>query len=165
MLRGDRGVTYSVDPPEGAELTAGAWWPEDYSGPPLVSFIDEEGRQLGLAPGDEITVSILGRPITAEVANLRVVDWQGLGINFIMVLSPGALAGAPHTHIATVYAEPEAEAPVLRMLGREHLNVTAVRVREQIERVSGALGQLGAATRWGALAVLLTGLAVLVGAA
>ncbi|MEL6575020.1 MAG: FtsX-like permease family protein [Pseudomonadota bacterium] len=165
VLRGDRGVTYAVDPPEGAELTAGAWWPEDYSGPPLVSFIDEEGRQLGLAPGDEITVSILGRPITAEVANLRVVDWQGLGINFIMVLSPGALAGAPHTHIATVYAEPEAEAPVLRMLGREHLNVTAVRVREQIERVSGALEQLGAATRWGALAVLLTGLAVLVGAA
>ncbi|MEM7496988.1 MAG: FtsX-like permease family protein [Pseudomonadota bacterium] len=165
VLRGDRGVTYAAEPPEGAEITAGEWWPEDYSGPPLVSFIDEEGRQLGLSPGDEITVSILGRPITAEVANLRVVDWQGLGINFIMILSPGALAGAPHTHIATVYAEPEAEAPILRTLGREYLNVTAVRVREQIDRVSGALGKLGAATRWGALAVLLTGLAVLVGAA
>ncbi|MEM8595001.1 MAG: FtsX-like permease family protein [Pseudomonadota bacterium] len=165
VLRGDRGVTYATEPPEGAELTAGEWWPADYDGPPLVSFIDEEGRQLGLEPGDEITVSILGRPITAEVANLRVVDWQGLGINFIMIMSPNALSGAPHTHIATVYAEPEAEAPVLRMLGREFLTVTAVRVREQIDRVSGALGQLGAATRWGALAVLLTGLAVLVGAA
>ncbi|MEM9784303.1 MAG: ABC transporter permease [Pseudomonadota bacterium] len=105
VLRGDRGVTYSTEPPAGAVLTAGEWWPADYDGPPLVSFIDEEGRQLGLEPGDEITVSILGRPITATVANLRVVEWQGLGINFIMVMSPNALAGAPHTHIATVYAD------------------------------------------------------------
>ncbi|MEM8819211.1 MAG: FtsX-like permease family protein [Pseudomonadota bacterium] len=165
VLRGDRGVTYAAEPPDGAVLTAGEWWPADYDGPPLVSFIDEEGRQLGLEPGDSITVSVLGRPITATVANLRVVDWRGLGINFIMILSPNALAGAPHTHIATVYAEAAAEAPVLRMLGQEYLNVTAVRVRQQIERVSGALGKLGAATRWGALAVLLTGLAVLIGAA
>ncbi|MEL6210337.1 MAG: FtsX-like permease family protein, partial [Pseudomonadota bacterium] len=127
--------------------------------------IDEEGRQLGLEPGDEITVSILGRPITATIANLRVVEWQGLGMNFIMVMSPNALRGAPHTHIATVYADEASEAPVLRAIGREFLNVTAVRVREQIDRVSGALANLGAATRWGALAVLLTGLAVLIGSA
>ncbi|MEL6336337.1 MAG: FtsX-like permease family protein [Pseudomonadota bacterium] len=165
VLRGDRGVTYSVEPPEGAVLTAGEWWPADYDGPPLVSFIDEEGRQLGLEPGDEITVSILGRPITATIANLRVVEWQGLGMNFIMVMSPNALQGAPHTHIATVYADEASEAPVLRAIGREFLNVTAVRVREQIDRVSGALANLGAATRWGALAVLLTGLAVLIGSA
>ncbi|MEM6486955.1 MAG: FtsX-like permease family protein [Pseudomonadota bacterium] len=165
VLRGDRGVTYAVDPPEGAVLTEGAWWPPDYDGPPLVSFIDEEGRQLGLEPGDSITVSILGRPITATVANLRVVEWQGLGINFIMVMSPNALSGAPHTHIATVYADEGSEGAILRALGREFLNVTAVGVREQIDRVSTALADLGAATRWGALAVLLTGLAVLVGAA
>ncbi|MEM6973307.1 MAG: FtsX-like permease family protein [Pseudomonadota bacterium] len=165
VLRGDRGVTYSTEPPEGAVLTAGEWWPEDYDGPPLVSFIDEEGRQLGLEPGDAITVSILGRPITATIANLREVEWQGLGINFIMVMSPNALQGAPHTHIATVYADTAAEGPILRALGTEFLNVTAVGIREQIERVSGALGDLGAATRWGALAVLLTGLAVLIGAA
>ncbi|MEO0822356.1 MAG: FtsX-like permease family protein, partial [Pseudomonadota bacterium] len=165
VLRGDRGVTYATEPPEGAVLTAGTWWEPDYDGPPLVSFIDEEGRQLGLEVGDQITVSILGRPITVEVANLRVVEWRGLGINFVMILSPNALAGAPHTHIATVYADPAAESGVLRTLGRGYPNVTAVRVREQISRVSDALGNLGAATRWGALAVLLTGLAVLIGAA
>ena len=36
-----------------------------------------------------------------------------MGINFLMVLNPGALAGAPHTHIATVYAEEAVEAPLL----------------------------------------------------
>ncbi len=30
------------------------------------------------------------------------MDWQSLGINFVLVFSPGAFAGAPHTDIATL---------------------------------------------------------------
>ncbi|MEM6623412.1 MAG: FtsX-like permease family protein [Pseudomonadota bacterium] len=165
ILRGDRGVTYSATPPEGTVLMEGDWWANDYAGPPLVSFAEEEGRELGLSIGSTVTVNILGRAITAEVASFRKVEWRGMGINFLMVLSPGALAGAPHTHIATLYADRQAEAPILRELGQTMPNVTPVLVRDQIDRVSDGLGKLGAATRWGALAVLLTGLAVLIGAA
>ncbi len=165
VLRGDRGVTYSTQPPEGAVITDGEWWAADYTGPPLVSFSEEEGRELGLSVGSTITVNILGRPIQATVSNLRKVEWRGMGINFLMVLSPGALAGAPHTHIATLHASPESEGRIMRAVGRDMPNVTPVLVREQIVRVSDSLGKLGAATRWGALAVLLTGLAVLVGTA
>ncbi|MEM7057459.1 MAG: FtsX-like permease family protein [Pseudomonadota bacterium] len=165
VLRGDRGVSYAATVPEGVTVTEGAWWADNYTGPPLVSFADEEGRELGLSLGSTVTVNILGRPITATVANFREVDWRGMGINFLMIMSPGALAGAPHTHIATLYAEPKAEAPVMRTLGKSMPNVTPVLVRDQIDRVSDGLDQLGAATRWGALAVLLTGLAVLIGVA
>ena len=52
---------------------------------------------LGLKLGDTITVNVLGRNITARIANLREVDWQSLGINFVMVFSPGTFRGAPHT--------------------------------------------------------------------
>ncbi|MBK0401136.1 ABC transporter permease [Limibaculum sp. M0105] len=165
VLRGDRGVSYAAAPPAGSVITEGAWWDDDHAGEPLVSFAAEEGRELGLSVGSTLTVNVLGRPVTARVANLREVDWRALGISFLMVLSPNALAGAPHTHIATVYASPEAEAGLMREIGRDFPNVTAIRVRDQIERVSDGLATLGGATRWGALAVLLTGLAVLVGAA
>ena len=165
VLRGDRGVTYSATPPPGTVVTDGEWWAEDYAGPPLVSFAEEEGRELGLSLGSTLTINILGRPITATVASFRKVEWRGMGINFLMVLSPGSLAGAPHTHIATLHADRQAEAPIMRRLGREMPNVTPVLVREQITRVSDGLSKLGAATRWGALAVLLTGIAVLIGAA
>ncbi|MGM0585534.1 MAG: ABC transporter permease [Pseudomonadota bacterium] len=165
VLRGDRGVTYSATPPEGTEVVAGEWWAEDYQGPPLLSFAEEEGRELGLDVGDTVTVSVLGREITATVANLRVVNFRDMGINFLMVMSPGALAGAPHTHIATVYATPEAEGPLLRELAGAYPNVTAVRVRDAIDRVAGALRDLAAATRWGASVTLITGLVVLIGAA
>ncbi|MEM1160825.1 MAG: FtsX-like permease family protein, partial [Pseudomonadota bacterium] len=165
VLRGDRGVSYANEPPEGSVLIEGDWWGEDYAGPPLVSFAEEEGRELGLSVGSTVTVNILGRPIQATVANFRQVEWRGMGINFLMIMNPGALAGAPHTHIATLYASQQAEAPIMRQIGREMPNVTPVLVRSQIENVSNSLGTLGAATRWGALAVLLTGFAVLVGTA
>ena len=165
VLRGDRGVSYAAEPPEGAVITEGAWWEEGYTGEPLVSFSAHEGRELGLSVGSTITVNVLGRPITARVASLREIEWRGLGINFLMILNPAALAGAPHSHIATVHAAPRAEAEVMGALGRALPNVTAIRVRDQVDRVSDALNDLGAATRWASAALLATGLVVLIGAA
>lgn len=165
VLDGDRGVSYAATPPEGAVITEGTWWDADYSGPPLVSFSAEEGAEMGLKLGDEITVNILGRELTATIANFREINWRGLGINFLIILDPGAMKGAPHTHIATVHAGEEAEAPLLRQIGGAYPNVTAIRVKDAVERVSQGLADLASATRWGAAAVLITGIVVLIGAA
>jgi putative ABC transport system permease protein len=164
-LRGDRGVTYAASPPETAKITEGAWWPEDYAGPPLVSFAAEEGAEIGLKLGDEITVNVLGRDLVFRIANFREVDFGTMGINFLMIVDPAALAGAPHSHIATVYADPKAEAPLLRDLAQDYPNVTAVRVRDAIDQVAEILSGIGAATRWGASVTLVTGIIVLIGAA
>ncbi|MFY9240888.1 MAG: FtsX-like permease family protein, partial [Roseovarius sp.] len=165
VLEGDRGVTYSAAPPEGAEITAGAWWPEDYAGAPQVSFAAEEAAEMGLNLGDEITVNILGRDITATLTSLRVVDFSTAGIGFIMSMNPSALEGAPHSFISTVYAAPEAEGRLLREISNAMPNVTAISVRDAIARVSDLLGSLASATSWGAAATLLTGFLVLIGAA
>ena len=164
-LQGDRGVTYSDTPPEGTTLTEGTWWEADYTGPPLVSFAAEEGEELGLSIGDTLTVNILGRDITAEIASFREVDFSTAGIGFIMAMNPSALAGAPHTHIATVYADAEAEADILREISGAYPNVTAVRVKDAIDRVSEILAGIAAAITYGALATLVTGGVVLIGAA
>lgn len=164
-LNGDRGVTYAARPPEGTVLTEGAWWPEDYAGEPLMSFAAEEGRELGLKLGDRLTLNILGRDITARIASFREVRFESMGISFLILLDPTALAGAPHTHIATVYGGPEVEGPLLRALGRDYPNITAIGVRDAIARVATALDGIGAAARWAAAATLLTGGAVLIGAA
>lgn len=165
VLQGDRGITYSDLPPEGAILTEGEWWTEDYAGPPLVSFADEEARELGLNIGDKITINILGRDIKAEIASFRIVDFSTAGIGFILSLSPNALAGAPHTHIATVYAEDEGEQDVFKSVTAAFPNVTAISVKEGIERVAGVLSSLAAAITYSSSATLLTGFFVLIGAA
>jgi len=165
VIQGDRGVSYAATQPEDAIITKGEWWAEDYSGPPLVSFADEEAEELGLQLGDELTVNILGRDITVKVANLREVDFRNMGINFIMIFNQTALAGAPHSHIATVYASEESEAPVLRSVAKAFPNITAIRVRDAIDRVTETLNAIASATSWGASATLLTGFIVLIGAA
>ncbi|WP_170333492.1 ABC transporter permease [Ruegeria arenilitoris] len=165
VLDGDRGVTYSAATPKNARVTAGTWWPEDYSGSPQVSFAAEEAEEMGLSLGDNLTVNILGRDITAEITSLREVDFSTAGIGFIMSMNPSALAGAPHSFIATVYAEEQAEAAILRDLAGQFPNITAIRVRDAIDRVSGLLAGLAAATSYGAGISLLTGFLVLIGAA
>src|SRR5207245_596698 len=86
-LRSDRGLTYAADLPRGSRLAAGTWWPSDYEGPPLVSFDEALARGMGLSVGDTLTVNLLGREITATIANLRSIDWERLGINFAMVFA------------------------------------------------------------------------------
>ena len=165
VITGDRGITYSKTPPKGTKITKGAWWPEDYTGPPQISFAQNEAQELGLDLGDRLTVNILGRDIDATITSLRVVDFSSAGIGFVLTMNPSAIAGAPHTFISTVYAKPRAEAALLRDLGDRFPNITAISVRDAIDRVAGALSGLAAATSLGALATLLTGFVVLIGAA
>ncbi len=165
VVRGDRGVTYSADLPERTRLTEGDWWPVDYDGPPLISFSAEEAEEMGIGPGDTITVNILGRDITGTIASLREVDFSTAGMGFVMAMNPAALAGAPHSYIATIYAERQAEAAILRDLSNAHPNITVISVRNAIERVTGVMSQIAAAVTYGALAALVTGFVVLIGAA
>jgi putative ABC transport system permease protein len=165
VLRGDRGVTYASAMPTDTRLTAGTWWPEDYTGPPQISFAAEEALEMGLSLGDTLTINILGRDIVGTITSFREVDFSTAGIGFILTMNPAALAGAPHSFISTVYAEEEAESKILRDLATAYPNITAIRVRDAIDRVADVLGGLAAATSYGASATLLTGFLVLIGAA
>lgn len=165
VFQSDRGVTYAATLPEDTTLTAGQWWAEDYSGPPLVSFSREEAEEIGLQLGDELTVNILGRDITATISSFREVNFETAGIGFVMSMNPSALAGAPHSWISTVYAEEEAEAQILRDLANAYPNITAIRIREAIDRVTEVIEGIASAVRYGAAATLLTGFLVLIGAA
>ena len=165
VVRGDRGITMSDTPPPNTKITAGKWWPADYTGAPQISFSAKEAGEIGLKLGDTITLNILGRDITATVTSFRDVNFATAGIGFVMALDPAALAGAPHTDIATVYAQPQAEAAILRDLAVKYPNITAIRVRDAIDQVTQALTAIASATSWAAAATLAVGFVVLIGAA
>ncbi len=165
VIEGDRGISYAATLPERTTLTAGTWWDADYTGPAQISFAAEEAQEIGLDLGDTLTINILGRDIPATITSLREVDFSTAGMGFVMVMNPAAIEAAPHTFIATVYAEDKAEAAILSDIASMYPNVTAIRVRDAIDRVSGILAGLASATAWGATATLLTGFLVLIGAA
>lgn len=165
VLRGDRGISYATAPPEDTVITEGKWWPDNYSGTPLVSFADEEARELGLNIGDVLTLNILGREIDATIANFRQVEFETIGIGFIMIMNPTAIAGAPHTHIATIYADDDQQQNLFRTITSNFPNVTVISVKEGIARFAEILNGLAAAITYGSGSTLATGLIVLIGAA
>lgn len=167
VLHGDRGLSYSDALPEGSKLVEGAWWARDYDGPPLVSFEAEIAKGLGLKIGDAITVNILGRNVTARIANLRKVDWDSLAINFVMVFSPNTLLGAPHNVLATLTLPDETrearEGPMIQELSEVLPNVTALRVRDAINAFREVAEKVMAAIQASGGITLLAGAIVLAG--
>ncbi|WP_420334570.1 ABC transporter permease [Roseibium sp.] len=168
VLRGDRGITYETALPENSKLTEGSWWPEDYSGVPLVSFDAEAGMELGLKIGDKVTVNVLGREISAEIANFRDIEWQSLSINFVMVFSPNTFAGAPHAHLMTLGWEEDVptqtELDLLKTVSNTFPTVTSVRVKDAIAQVNDLVAQLAWAIRGASSITLIASVLVLAGA-
>ncbi len=164
VFRGDRGLTWSREPPEDSLLTRGDWWPADYDGPPLVSLSDEVGRLLGIGPGDRMSVNILGRDVEVTIANLRRIEWSNLTINFVMVFSPGLLEKAPQTHIATVKIAPESEAALQQAVTERFANISSIRVRDAVETFSQVIESVAVSVRAVAAVALLAGVLVLAGA-
>ncbi len=167
-LRGDRGITYSATLPKGSELSEGSWWKEDHQGDNLVSFEAEVGKALGLKVGDEVVVNVLGRDLTAKIANFRTVKWESLSINFVMVFSPNTLAGAPVNMLATLQAENggsiEREGEFLQKLSLKFPNITVIRVRDALDAVAGIYQNIMTAIRAAGGLTLVAGALVLAGA-
>ena len=163
-LRGDRGLTYSPTLPRGSRLDAGDWWPADYRGPPLVSFDAALARGMGLTVGDTLTVNLLGREITAVIANLRAIDWERLGINFAMVFAPGTLEAAPQSRLAAVYLPASQEENLARAVTERFPNISAIPVREALAAIDRIIGMIASAVRLTALVTVAAGVLVLGGA-
>ena len=102
-----------------------------------------KAREIGLKLGDTVTVNVLGRNVTARIANFRKVEWESMGINFVMVFSPNTFAGAPHSWLATLLT-PDAtaadEARLLNAVTRAFPAVTTVRVKDALDVVNRIVG-------------------------
>jgi len=167
VLQSDRGLTYTAEIPKGSKIVEGEWWSADYSGPPLVSLEKKIADGLRVTIGDEIVVNVLGRDIPAKISNLRNIDWQGLGINFVLVFSPNAFRGAPHSHVATLselHPDPAGDARIIKQVADAFPSVTSVRVREALETVGTVVTNLVLAIRGASAVTLISAILVLGGA-
>jgi putative ABC transport system permease protein len=163
-LRREYVLTYAAELPATNTLVTGRWWGAGDGSRPLVSVEEAAAKNLGLKLGDRLTFDVQGVPVEAEVTSVRKVDWQTLSTNFFMILSPGALDGAPGTWVATVRVPPAAEARLQGAVVAAFPNVTAIPVRDVLDRVGTMLDQMALAIRVMALFSIGTGLVVMVSA-
>jgi putative ABC transport system permease protein len=163
-VRGDRALSYSANPPDGARIVAGSWWPSDYIGPPLISMDADVAKGFGVGIGDNLTLNVLGRDIVARVASLREIDWRSLRFDFAIILSPGVLEAAPRTHVAAVSVPVSGEEPMERAIAKSFVNVSVVRVRDALEQARELLAGINIAIGVTSAITLAAGALVLAGA-
>ena len=142
------------------ELIKGEWWPEDYSGPPLVSIQDEAATNAGLKIGDRLKFFVAGREIEAELASTRKIDWNSFQPNFFFVLSPGALDDLPTTYISSMRIADDQQAMLVDLV-RAHPSVSVIDLGAILEQVRGIIEKASLAVQAVFLFTLAAGIAVL----
>jgi putative ABC transport system permease protein len=158
-------LTWAAAPPERDVITSGRWWtPAEAAREPLISVENEIAKQLGVDVGGTLTWDIQGVPITARVTSLRKVDWRTFGANFFVIFSPGALEDAPGAFIATAETPPAQADALQTAVVAAFPNVSAIPVREVLERAAALVDQIALAVRLVAAVSILAGLIVLAGA-
>jgi putative ABC transport system permease protein len=164
-LRGERGLTYSEDVPEGNVVTKGAWWPRGHAGEPLISIDEKLAEALDLHIGDELTIGLLGVERTARIASLRRIDWDSMGFNYVLVFSPNAIADAPHNMAATIdLPKDQPRGELLRALVRAFPASSVIEVGGILSQARDLLRQVSLAILSAASVAVLAGIAVLLGA-
>lgn len=161
-LRREQRLTYLDTLPEGNEIVAGTLW----SDPDVaeVSIEEEYAELLGIEVGSKVLFNIQGVEMELTVGTLRSVDWGTFGINFYLVVEPGVLDDAPQQRIAAVRHPRGQEQALQDTVARSFPNVTAIQIREVLERISGVFEQLGLGVRLLGILTVAGGLAILAGA-
>jgi putative ABC transport system permease protein len=158
-------LTWGAEPPPRNDVIAGRWWtPDEARLEPLISVEEDIAKNLGVTIGGTLGFDIQGVTVQARIVNIRKVDWQSFNTNFFVIFSQGALDGAPSTWIATARVPPAEEAAVQSAVTAAFPNVTAIPIREVLERISAVLDQIALAIRLLAGVSIATGLIVTAGA-
>lgn len=166
VLRGERGLTYADEVPEGNVVTKGTWWPNGYTGEPLVSIDEKAAEALDLHIGDRLAISLLGVEREAKIASFRRIDWDSMGFNYVLVFSPNAIADAPHNLAATIDlpSGKSASGSLLRDLARAFPSSSVIETGPMLRQARSLLSQMSLAILAAASVAVLAGIAVLLGA-
>jgi putative ABC transport system permease protein len=151
-------LTFLDQLPKDNQLIKGEWWkPGQVFSTPQVSVEEEAATHLGLAIGSIVEFDIQGATVSAEVSNIRKVEWGNFSTNFYMILSPGAIARAPFTYVATVRVSPQEEVPLQQAVVASFPNVSAIHVGEVLDGFARVLDRLSLAIRAVALFCVAAG--------
>ncbi len=151
-------LTFLDQLPKDNQLVKGAWWkPGQVFSTPEVSLEEEAATHLGLTIGSIVELDVQGTMISARVSSIRKVAWRNFSTNFYLILSPGSLAGAPFTYVATVRVSQDEEAPLQQAVVAAFPNVSAIHIGDVLDGFSRVLDRLAMAISAVALFCLLTG--------
>src|SRR3990172_1370070 len=98
----------------------------------------EEGiaKSLDWEVGDRLTWQVAGQNFTAPIASVRKLDWDSMQVNFFVIATPGLLANAPTSFVASFHL-PAGQAAFNNRLSQRFPNMTVVDMSAIMRQVQG----------------------------
>ncbi|MDH2916167.1 MAG: FtsX-like permease family protein [Gallionella sp.] len=151
-------LSYMEQMPTWNEVVGGRWWKKGGIGELSV----EEGiaKTLNIKLGDKLTYDVAGSRFTAQVSNLRKVQWDSMKVNFFVITTPELLRDFPTSYLSSFYLPPD-KARVGDELSRAFPNILLIDTGAVIAQVRGIMDQIAQTVSAVFLFTLLSGLAVL----
>ncbi|MDH5547378.1 MAG: FtsX-like permease family protein [Gammaproteobacteria bacterium] len=141
-------------------LLEGSWWTESDKGKPWVSMEEGIAKTLGVGMGDILTFSVAGDTFTAEVVNIRKVNWDSFKANFFVVVNPGVVDSFPQTYMTNFYLPPD-QYRVLNEMAQVFPSITVFDVASIMTHVRAIIARVSMAVEYVFVFTLLAGLMVL----
>ncbi|HRQ56015.1 MAG TPA: ABC transporter permease [Azoarcus taiwanensis] len=144
-------------------VTRGAWWPDDYRGPPRVAMEDREADQLGLQVGDTLVFEILGQRVSAELVAIYAQKRFQSRLWLEAIFSDGALDPFITRYVGMAYLDAADAVAAQNRIAALQPNVVTVRTdllldeaRAILARAAAGLSAIAAVTLTASLLVLVS---------
>jgi len=147
--------------PPANEIVEGEFWQPGESG--QISVARRWAERVGVSVGERMTFDSGGREFSAEITNIRDVEWNSFNVNFFLLVTPEAAEMLPHQFVASFYLPPES-AQTLDELARSLPNTSVLDVGALVERVFEIINQVSQAAQVVFAFTLIAGLVVLLAA-
>src|SRR5262249_30190444 len=95
-INGETRLSWSADLPPANRLISGRWFDAQVS-EPEVSLDEMWVQMFHLKLGDNLTLRIGERDITARITSVRGVRWDSFRVNFFLLLDPHSAQGLPYS--------------------------------------------------------------------
>jgi len=120
-------LSYRQSNIDNTSVDRGEWWPDDYSGPPLVAMEDREADQLGLQVGDQLQFTIMEKTIDAELTAIYSQARFETSFWLEAVFTDNVLQPFISRHIGSVYLTPDSDLAAQAVLGENFPNIVTIR--------------------------------------
>ncbi|HEX5748220.1 MAG TPA: FtsX-like permease family protein [Archangium sp.] len=144
-------------------ITAGTFWGPQRPEKPELSVEEGFAKSMGWKLGDRVAFDIAGQRLEGTVTSLRKVEWESFRPNFIVLVSPGALAGYAASYITAMHVPPERTRFTAELVAR-FPNLTVLDVDALLKQARSTADQVSTVVEVVFYFSLLAGLLVLMAA-
>ena len=125
-------------------VTAGAWWPADYRGPPLLAMEDREANQLGIRVGDRLRFEVTGQTLEAQVAAIYAQRRFQSRLWLEAIFSDGVLDPFITRHVGAARMDAAAAIAAQDRLAALAPNIVSVRTETVLQATRDIMGSASA---------------------